>query len=430
MGCGANVLKAAPAGPINHNGTTSQCSQNAKTGQGSDWKSANVYAQKLPPLMVLPDESCRQVLSESLYRLNPALAMKMAMPNANQMPSEACALQSWRRCHYGLVEEEDGLYLMRACQQTKDRERLTKWSGIPPPNMQIEALPVQLVRGGTKEREDKKVKNRHGEEGIEEEVEAVLVETIEFLKEPKTILTQLYPFLIRWQVEGKRMCFVIGCEEEASCIKWVAMLKIYANVGRRQCGSMMWKLNQNVVRRLSENHDTDATGLQELGDLQNWRRRLCYLDQLLSYSALCMTYISEKSDAEECVASILAGVGDGDVTTLARIRRLPAVNCPALDAMADEKVKASVEQYEVAVMGGHYGSDVAGSQRLYRNKLPARLFPFQAVQSDDCQGGNQQTIFAFETEIMRERWLMAIENAAAKLYKNTDLPPLKIVESS
>lgn len=181
----------------------------------------------------------------------------------------------------------------------------------------------------------------------------------------------------------------------------------------------MWKLNQSYYADLPDSWRDDPSTAQDVGQLQNWRRRVCYLEQLKSFNALCMTYISEKSDSQECVANILACIEDGSVKSVASVRRLTPITCLSLTAEEEEKIKYSCHQYDIAITLDTSHIDDA---------LPSTLYGFQVVQSDGSEAGQAQNIFAFDNKGMCDSWLAAIEAVSQKLTKYTDLPALRLVQ--
>jgi len=187
-------------------------------------------------------------------------------------------------------------------------------------------------------------------------------------------------------------------------------------------GAVMWKMNQSPYNALPDGW-RDTAESQDLGDLRNWRRRLCYLGVQKSDKNLCITYVSEKSDAKECVANVLASVNaDGRVRAVGIIRRIGPIFVNALDPKESEKALVSVEQYEIAVASqGHIGGS--------KPTLPTTLHAFEVRQSDDSEGGQMGCIFAFEDAVLFERWLAAVDNASQKLTRNIDSPALRLVES-
>jgi hypothetical protein len=285
---------------------------------------------------------------------------------------------------------------------SEDRKILVNWSGSPPNVLEVEALPMIQLEGTRehKQRSKKKVKRRGSgdQDGSDVEVD---VEVIGIPEERKIDPTELHPFIIRWKMESeRRRCFVIGCEDPSTQNKWLRHLRLYSNVGKRHCGAFLWKLNADVVAELSDDCDTtDPETRENLANIQNWRRRLCFLESLTKQKALCITYISEKSDAEERVANTLTSYDQGDV---AKIRRIPHFTLAPMTSREVEDVKVSVYQYDVAVSGPEDAANVI---------LPTSLHPFEVLQTDDARQGQKRSIYAFEDAHTCSRWITAIDES-------------------
>jgi len=411
MGCGASAQKSVVEEDSRRGSEGKSTPQTAK-------RTSNPH-KILEPLPILADNAPRLVIAEPLYKLNPVWAEKVMSLDVHELPVQAFQMMSWRRAKYELWEEDEGLMLTLTSRATSDKRKLVSWTGTPATSINVEVLPCVSIEGGKSEKDMKKV-NRHAEEDFldPDEIAEVQVEVIEISEEPKSNPTEIYPFVVRWEVEGRKKCFVIGCEDECSCYKWADYLKLYSNIGRRHCGACMWKLNASANKEGVPIEEQ----VQEFGNLTNWRRRLCYVDQLRSHKALCITYVSEKSDAEECVANVLASLSGDMVKAVAIVRKLPPIKCQELEKQSFEKVQISVHQYDIAVSR-------AAQHEHAKVELPTMLFPLEVRQSDDSETGASHNIFAFEDEVMCNRWLQGIEHASIKISKlYAHLPPLCLVQ--
>jgi hypothetical protein len=271
----------------------------------------------------------------------------------------------------------------------------------------VQILP-EIALQGSRQHKAKKVKRDQGDGGYEAPVD---VETIPIPEEHRADPTTLQPFVIRWKMEGDRTkCFVVGCEDEKIREKWVNHLILYSNINKRHCGCFMWKLNNDVTIDLPEDLVANFDKAEEdLHDIRNWRRRLCFLEQLLSQKSLCITYISEKSDAEERVANTLACMEKGAV---ASIKGLPQITVMAMRAQEVEVVRDSIYQYDVAVSGPE---DV----RKDDIQLPDSLHAFEVRQADGHQG-QKHSIYAFGDADTCSKWVKAIESASHNLSKGLE----------
>jgi len=355
-----------------------------------------------------------------LYKLNPVFADKL-INGCDELPPQAYDIRGWRRAKWELWEEAEGLILTLSSRASSDRKRLVAWTGNPKNLLEVEELPtLQLAAGKSVEQHMKHVKPGEEHEHTKEE-EIVKVEVIDIPEEHKEAPTEFTPFVVKWEVDGKKKCFVVGCEDEMSCSKWVANLKLYSNIGRRHCGAVMWKMNQSAYQALPKG-EGGALDPQDFGDLRQWRRRLCNLEVLKLQNALCITYVSEKSDAEECVANVLASVSGNTAKAVSSIRRLPPFTVKTLDPKESEKVLVSIEQYEIAVAN-------QGHNEPAKPTLPTTLHAFEVRQSDDSQGGQMGCIFALEDSLMAERWLAGVDSACHKLTRDSDSPALRLIEA-
>lgn len=433
MGCGASAVKPpVEGGPASAVETVKVNKHELGAGpaksspkNSAEPIQAESSPKKVEPLPVLADGAKRPVIAESLYKLNPVWADKLLAGDSSlSLPEQANQIVAWRKAKFELWEEEDGLHLNLISKAASDKKKIVSWCGEPFNNLEVLSIDEVLIEGEQKQK-SKHVKGKgQSEEDLEaeQEDEAVKVEVIEIAEEHKADLEALYPFVIRWDLAGKtakKKCFVIGCEDESSCLKWIANLKIYANIGSRHAGAVMWKLNQSFYTDLPSHWRDDPNAIKDFGNLLNWRRRVCFLEQLKSHKALCITYVSEKSDAEECVANVLASVSDGIVKSVASVKKLPPIVVCKLDAVKTEKVKYSVQQYDIAVANS--------SSESNELELPTVLHAFQVIQSDDSDIGQASNIFAFVDPEMCDRWLAAIETVCKTLTKDTDLPALRVV---
>jgi len=407
MGCGAGAAKLSDP-------QQQEPKQSSSEVQGS----ASSQSAALP-LPIIADNQSRLVIEEQLYKLNPVWADKL-LSGSQELPLQAAQLVSWRRARWELWEEEDGLQLSLSSRAATDKRTIVSWSGQPPNKLKAEALPKIKVTGKQQVRKSKKVNRAEGDVSEQMEGEDFQVEVIDIPEEHKADPKELSPFLVNFEADGKAKCFVIGCEDELSCAKWVANLKLYSNIEQRFAGAIMWKLNATVHSALPDNWRDSILDNAELGDLQNWRRRLCYLEKLKSTSylpagiqGLCITYISEKADAEECVANILASVQNGkEAKATASIRLLPQITVGELTKSSEEHVKMSIQQYDIAVAN-------TGHSEMKECILPTTLHAFEVHQMDDC--GLKTSVFAFEERIMCEKFFAAVESSSSSLSKKGSL---------
>merc|ERR1712046_442517 len=111
---------------------------------------------------------------------------------------------------------------------------------------------------------------------------------------------------------------------------------------------------------------------------------------------------------------------DGEVTPIGFVRRLPPCELQELSRQESENVLTSVWHYDVAVAK-------SWTKGL---GLPTVFYGFEVRQTDCSRGGQKHSIFAFEEEIMCDRWFAAIRSAVqdfSRLYGRRSASALDVI---
>jgi len=371
------------------------------------------------PLPVLTDNQSRLVIttnkSERQYKCNPVFAEMMLKCEVGQMelPSSCQEMCQWRSSVWSLWEKKDGIEFVFSNARKSLKTKIASWTADPQceNGMEVYSLPRVQMDGASAGRRGSNssagnLSELGGAEGEEEELEGehaeeVAVEVINIPELRNEDPTEIFPFMVKW-FDGRAKSYVVGCEEEIARDKWVAQLQLYCNLSRRYCSAVIWKLGGSRFQRattLPDDWYKQPDHWDVYRNLENWRRRIFQVEVLKHPNALCMTYLSEKLDAEAYVANVLATFSNGKAVAV--VRKLPGCVPAYLTPPQMDKVRSSVSQYDVAV-GRNWDRDV---------EVPKRLFGFEIRQADDCDGGHKHSLFAFDNERMCDRWLSAIEEA-------------------
>lgn len=394
---------------------------------------------KLEPLPLIADNESRMVIGtvrpEKQYKLNPVFSEKL-LNSMQELPPQASQMMSWRGFQWQLWEEADGLQLTCTSHGTSTNNKIVSWCGEPANSMGSQAIASLEVHGALPSNAKVAAGAVNGGDTVNYESgndshDAIIqlchydaevsVEVINIPEETNKPPTELWPFMVKWDVNSRSKGFIIGCEDEMSCSKWVSHLKLYSNIRRRYCGTVVWKLGGSCFQKaktLPDDWYLQDEHLNVYKDLQLWRRRIFHLEELQSLDALCMTYVSEKTDGEECIIGMLARVNAGKAEAYASVRRLPEVTLKQLTPVEAEKVSMSVCQYDIAV---------AKIPSKFGVVLPTALHGIELRQAEDTYGGQKHSILAFEDAETRDRLLESIEDASRQFSLRTRSAPLSLI---
>lgn len=388
----------------------------------------------------------RLIIMEDLYMMSEDLSRRFLMsagPSPGlpvKLTNVISKLTAWESSSWALVEEEDGLYLCARCSGEETKQRLISWACNSASQLEVEVLPKVTLEGNvsSQRRSISQVDSNGSSSYGMTHVPSEWKEWHESMKttkttEPDTALhfrcevstkaipveqkkdpTTLYPFVVRREKGSKEPCLAIalGCDDEDSCAKWVKLLSMYSNIGKRYFTAFMWKLNADIAADLP----TDSEKAQEiLADIRNWRRRYCLLEHLHMQKSLCITYISEKAD-EGRVANILVSAEQGIMSS---VRKMPAVPLLPLASWEQEHVRVNIHQYDIMVSGD---GSVGSVQDIV---LPTILHGFDVHQEQpSVYGGQEYSMYALEDADSCAKWISALQCASQELTRGTDVQPL------
>lgn len=445
MGCGAASQKsqkchedAVAKAPSDPDATKAVPSNGSCSSSASAKSSDSPQAAAAPPaspaaapakdferLPVLANNESRLVIETVMpmrqYRLNPVYAAKIpeGATGAALVPDGVSDKLAWKMSRWSLWEKPEGLELELKSKAASEHNMIVHWSGDPSNKLAVEVLPPVSVNGLLGEKKDSKAKfasndSNENVDGHDEKVEIIDIPQ-EHIESP----TQLFPFVVRWVAAGgKKKSACIGCEDEETCHKWVAHLKLYSHLDKRYCGAIFWKLNRTALEGLPEKWWTTPEGLQKVAGLRSWRRRVFYLEHLHHHKALCMTYVSEKLDVEESIVHMLTKVNaESHVEATASVKELAVL--PLQEPSPSEKAQVimSVEQYDLAV--ARASDDPAALV------LPTKLHMFEVAQKSSQsseEGVSEVGVYAFEDDVMLKRWLGHLHLAGQSVARHWSSP--------
>lgn len=402
----------------------------------------------IEPLPVLAEDHCRLVVATvmpygfqvmSHYKLNPVFADTVLNNSCSgnwEFPPEANEQDAWKPARCAFWEEYDGLRLHLGGKFACEKATIVPWSGshAPRSNLFVKEMPKIHVHGLatpkstsgtvvshvcrqlTEEPEADKPMGRVVSFGREHKcayVEVIEIDHHEADEDGQNILT-LSPFAIRWEANGRTRCHVIGCDDENTCRQWVSQIKLYRNIVTRHCGALMWKLRRPSAEALSSSRHDREQHMHLVADLQNWRRRICYLEELITPRALCMRYVSENLDAEQLVSNVLVNLSTREAEVVSCIRQLSAIELKELTAAENDHMKRTLRQYDEAV-ARHWALDD-------EVQLPLTLYGFEVSQPDESYGGHVFNMYAFEDPQMCESWLAHIDCVSRMLTRGGKTP--------
>lgn len=386
----------------------------------------DVYQQPLPLLARGEDRlviACDRKGEKTprMYKLVKTLAEGM-LRGDESFPAKALEMASWGPpAAWELWEESDGLYLYGRSAATQFKKMLVRWSGRPENSFAAQALSSVEVKSKSSQQLEGKDEYCVEHKSLEDDVEQLLgsadsasseVEIIDIPEKHKGDPTELSTYMITWKTSTereRRTGFVIGCEDELSCNRWMSTLKLYANISWRCCAAHVWKIGQVHRSQFPDNWQEKPEELEFLTDLTCWRRRICFLERLQDSDTLCHTYVSEKFNAESSIAHVLATMSGGAAQATCSITRLPPLTLAKLSPASAQDVSESLLTYTMAV-------ETQSSKYLRTCEeivLPTCLYAF-AVQDFQKSAVNENSVFAFEDLVMRERWLASLHIACEK----------------
>lgn len=357
-----------------------------------------------------------------MYKLIKNLAERMLSGDA-EFPPRALQMTSWGpSAQMELWEQEDGLYLYLSSCVHQFKKKLMTWSGRPESTLVVKVLPAIEVKSAAKVQSEPEGSAHYSEEEsvLEEEVEPTehgsgSVEVIDIQAQLKGDPPELNPFMLGWKSTVDRQTgFVLGSEDEMSRDRWVSMMKVYTNISFRCCSAHVWKLNLAFMSKLPDDYQAKLSEYECFTNLTCWRRRICFLDGLVEAkphpAALCHTYISEKCNAENDIAHIMATIVDGNPKAVCSCKVLPTFRMSDLAPVKAKQVAESLLTYTMAV-------ETQNSKYLQVSEdvdLPTALYGFAVHDVEGFTDGSSRSVFAFDDPGMRDRWLATLSTACEK----------------
>jgi len=132
----------------------------------------------------------------------------------------------------------------------------------------------------------------------------------------------------------------------------------------------------------------------ELANMNNWRRRLCFLRDHQVHGRI-LAYISEKEDGSLQVAAVLSSKGK-----VASLHRLPESRVNALSNPDRLKVQKDLRDYDVAFRH----EDPRGKhEQDYMVDIPSQLHPC-AIEWEDTSGEMHRVLVADSDPEVLDRW--------------------------
>lgn len=371
----------------------------------------------------------RLVTMETLYVLNEELANHFVESTTVspvfpvQDADGVAQLSAWHSCSWALLEDEDGLHLGVRFGGKEMKHQLMGWKNNPATQLEVKMLPMISVDKGRKSRPtgfNADGKPQEEEESEESEEEKWVLKGsykirkqipgddsvhVQFRERALSVMaipvmgkqepTSLSPFLIKW---NENLVTVLGSEDEDISNKWVKILNMYSNIGQRFYSAFMWKLNSDVASDLKGDFEEDK---EALADIRNWRRRLCLLEYLHHQKSLCITYMSEKED-DGRVGNIIVSADGGEVAT---VKTVPPLQVLPLASWEEEQVRVNVHQYNIALAGDGSSGSVS------ETAVPKILYGFEVRQETSEHGGSEHSMYAFDDEGGRAKWLEVMDTA-------------------